>query len=47
VPKNERRKRGQIYSFAEQDYPDFEIVLIDDASSDNTLENLKNLKTIC
>jgi glycosyltransferase involved in cell wall biosynthesis len=28
----------------EQDYPDFEIVLIDDASSDNTLENLKNLK---
>jgi hypothetical protein len=30
VPKNEE-ENGQIYSFAmEQDYPDFEIVLIDD-----------------
>jgi glycosyltransferase involved in cell wall biosynthesis len=47
VPKNEEENVVKFIPLLEQDYPDFEIVLIDDASSDNTLENLKNLKTIC
>jgi glycosyltransferase involved in cell wall biosynthesis len=29
---------------AEQDYPDFEIILIDDASSDDTLEVLEGFE---
>ncbi|MCG9793046.1 glycosyltransferase [Flavobacterium algicola] len=37
--KNEEENVAQfIPLLAEQDYPDFEIILIDDASSDNTLE---------
>lgn len=37
--KNEEENVKQfIPLLAEQDYPDFEIILIDDASSDNTLE---------
>ncbi|MGO4818183.1 glycosyltransferase [Flavobacterium sp. W22_SRS_FP1] len=37
--KNEEENVANFISLlAEQDYPDFEIILIDDASSDNTLE---------
>src|SRR3970040_659148 len=37
--KNEAENVAQfIQILAEQDYPDYEIILIDDASSDNTLE---------
>ena len=40
--KNEGDNVAQfIPILAEQDYPDYEIILIDDASSDNTLENFE------
>jgi glycosyltransferase involved in cell wall biosynthesis len=43
VPK---RRENLITSslLAEQDYPDFEIILIDDASSDDTLEVLEGFE---
>jgi glycosyltransferase involved in cell wall biosynthesis len=40
-----RRKSSQLHPLlAEQDYPDFEIILIDDASSDDTLEVLEGFE---
>jgi glycosyltransferase involved in cell wall biosynthesis len=43
LPK--RRKSSQLHPLlAEQDYPDFEIILIDDASSDDTLEVLEGFE---
>ncbi len=43
--KNEEENVAKyIPLLAEQDYPDFEIVLIDDASSDNTLEIFENFE---
>jgi cellulose synthase/poly-beta-1,6-N-acetylglucosamine synthase-like glycosyltransferase len=41
-----KKKINFIPMLAEQNYPNFEIVLIDDASSDSTLDILRNLKTI-
>jgi glycosyltransferase involved in cell wall biosynthesis len=43
--KNEEENLANfIPLLAEQDYPDFEIILIDDASSDNTLEVLEGFE---
>jgi glycosyltransferase involved in cell wall biosynthesis len=43
VPK--RRRKSSLHPLlAEQDYPDFEIILIDDASSDDTLEVLEGFE---
>jgi glycosyltransferase involved in cell wall biosynthesis len=38
LSKNEDNKINFIPLLAEQNYPDYEIVLIDDASSDATLD---------
>jgi glycosyltransferase involved in cell wall biosynthesis len=40
--QNEEENVAKFIPLLWQDYPDFEIVLIDDASSDNTLQLLKN-----
>jgi glycosyltransferase involved in cell wall biosynthesis len=43
LPK--RRRKSSLHPLlAEQDYPDFEIILIDDASSDDTLEVLEGFE---
>jgi hypothetical protein len=44
VPKEEENQPTSSPLLAEQDYPDFEIILIDDASSDNTLEVLEGFE---
>ena len=46
--KNEEENvKGLIPLLAEQNYPQFEIVLIDDASSDTTLEIFEELQKVC
>jgi cellulose synthase/poly-beta-1,6-N-acetylglucosamine synthase-like glycosyltransferase len=42
--QNEENLANFIPLLAEQDYPDFEIILIDDASSDDTLEVLEGFE---